>query len=312
MLKISVIIPYYQRQEGTLHRTLASIASQSALPCITEVIVIDDGSPIPAESELSALPEALSNKLRVIKQENAGVSKARNKGLDSVADGIDIVAFLDSDDNWQQGHIQHMVQAFENGADFYFANFCQLNQDIDAFSRGGRMQLHEHAALTDILHTYQGDMSTQILTGNLIGTSTVGYRFTKYQSNRFREDLKFAGEDYLFWLEIALSNPSIMFTSTVQVVYGEGVNIFSSAQWGTTHLQQRLRDEIFFRSSTLKDYPVAEQTEQELTKRLKENCKQFFSNAKSCLKHGEISAMFIVLSTVVKKPSIIWLALQKG
>lgn len=85
----SVIIPAYN-SETTLVRAIDSVLAQS-LPA-QEIIVVDDGS-------TDGTPEVTARygeKLRYIRQDNAGVSSARNHGA-RAASG-DWLAFLDADD----------------------------------------------------------------------------------------------------------------------------------------------------------------------------------------------------------------------
>ena len=54
---IGVVIPYFQRKPGLLNRALHSVAAQDGDHRL-RVYVVDDGSPIPAEAELTAVPPA--------------------------------------------------------------------------------------------------------------------------------------------------------------------------------------------------------------------------------------------------------------
>ena len=72
---ISVVIPTYNRRD-LLKRALLSVFAQSLLPA--EVIVIDDGSTDGTDLMIAKeFPE-----VRYYRQENAGVSSARNLGID--------------------------------------------------------------------------------------------------------------------------------------------------------------------------------------------------------------------------------------
>lgn len=87
--RFSIIIPAYNAA-ATLARAIDSVLAQS-YPA-HEVIVVDDGS-------TDATPEVATHygdKLRYIRQDNAGVSSARNHGA-RIATG-DWLAFLDADD----------------------------------------------------------------------------------------------------------------------------------------------------------------------------------------------------------------------
>lgn len=71
---VSVIIPTYNRAH-VLGRALDSVLAQTYSPM--EVIVVDDGS-------TDTTPELLADygdRIRVLSQENAGVSAARNLGI---------------------------------------------------------------------------------------------------------------------------------------------------------------------------------------------------------------------------------------
>ena len=99
---ISVVIPTYNRRD-LLKRALVSVFSQSLLP--TEVIVIDDGST--DGTELMIAKEFPL--VRYFRQENAGVSSARNLGID-LAKG-DWLAFLDADDEWLPDKLKQQCKA---------------------------------------------------------------------------------------------------------------------------------------------------------------------------------------------------------
>jgi glycosyltransferase involved in cell wall biosynthesis len=87
--RFSVIIPAYNAKD-TLARALDSVLAQS-WPAF-EIIVIDDGS-IDATAAVAA---SYGEKIRYLRQDNAGVSAARNHGA-RIASG-DWLAFLDADD----------------------------------------------------------------------------------------------------------------------------------------------------------------------------------------------------------------------
>ena len=90
--KISVVIPLYNKRNHILD-TLHSVAEQTQ-PA-TEILVIDDGSTDGGDNLVKEQP--IKN-LTLIQQENAGVSHARNRGI-NLATG-DYVAFIDADDHW--------------------------------------------------------------------------------------------------------------------------------------------------------------------------------------------------------------------
>ncbi|MDA0724852.1 MAG: glycosyltransferase family A protein, partial [Verrucomicrobia bacterium] len=89
--KVSVVIPTYDRID-TLPRSLDSVINQTFYDW--ELIVVDDGSTDGTDEMILRDYPAV----RFHRQENAGVSSARNSGV-ALASGA-WIAFLDSDDAW--------------------------------------------------------------------------------------------------------------------------------------------------------------------------------------------------------------------
>ena len=105
MIKYSVIVPVYN-SEKTLARCLHSLTSQNRKD--VQIIVINDGSTDASESIIldfaCRYPQILYKY-----QENAGVSQARNTGLD-LAQGT-YITFVDSDDYVAPDYYSHLDAA---------------------------------------------------------------------------------------------------------------------------------------------------------------------------------------------------------
>jgi glycosyltransferase involved in cell wall biosynthesis len=102
---VSVIIPAYNA-EAYIEAAVTSALEQT-YPRV-EVVVVDDGS---ADGTRAALRAILDERLRVIEQTNAGVARARNRGIE--ASGGSLVAFLDADDVWHSTKLASQVAALE-------------------------------------------------------------------------------------------------------------------------------------------------------------------------------------------------------
>ena len=89
---ISVIIPVYN-VEKYLRRCLDSVIAQTYQNL--EIICVDDGS-IDDSGKICDQYAVRDARIKVIHQENQGLSAARNRGIDA-ADG-EYIAFVDSDD----------------------------------------------------------------------------------------------------------------------------------------------------------------------------------------------------------------------
>lgn len=102
---VSVIVPVY-RIEKYLPQCAGSILRQSF--SLFELILVDDGSTDGSAAICDRL--ALEDpRVRVIHQQNGGVSKARNRGLDE-AKG-DFVVFIDGDDTVEQNYLLDLIRA---------------------------------------------------------------------------------------------------------------------------------------------------------------------------------------------------------
>src|SRR3989442_890106 len=78
-LRISVIIPTYAKGE-TLEKVLRRLEAQTLPRDDFEVVVVDDGSPDDTPERMARLAAASPLRLRHLRQENRGVSAARNRG----------------------------------------------------------------------------------------------------------------------------------------------------------------------------------------------------------------------------------------
>lgn len=111
---VSVIIPVYNNKEW-LEIAVKSVIRQNYTNW--ELIVIDDGS-----TEVLSDLECLNNeKITYIRNENNGVAFSRNYGM-KLAKGK-YIAFLDSDDFWDEQKLQEQVNAMEK----YNAKWSQHN-----------------------------------------------------------------------------------------------------------------------------------------------------------------------------------------
>ena len=106
---ISVIVPVYN-VEAFLPRCLDSIVEQTYSNL--EIICVNDGS---TDASGSILDEYASRdtRIKVIHQENAGVSVARNRGLDAASG--EYVTFVDGDDSYVEGALEHVSALFAQG-----------------------------------------------------------------------------------------------------------------------------------------------------------------------------------------------------
>lgn len=256
---IAIIIPFYQEKPGVLIRTVASVMRQTLIRRV-EILVIDDGSPVPAKVELQDFADEFGV-LRIIEKENGGAGSARNRGLDSLSASVKYIAFLDSDDEWMPEHLENAIDALDRGYDFYFSDYVACtHRDISNFLRVGSIDVAKHKLLDDArkLYEYRATILDHVARqGNVIGTSNVVYRLSVAPNLRFREEF-YNGQDFFFWLDIGQACPKVVFSYRVECVCGIGLNIYSGAGWGSDRSLQRLRNEIKIWTSVERIYALDE------------------------------------------------------
>lgn len=106
MPKFSIVIPVYN-VEKYIKRTLDSVFSQTYQSF--EVIVVNDGCTD------QSIELAKEYKVKIVNEKHVGVSEARNIGA-KYATG-EYLVFLDSDDYWEKGLLEHVTKSLENKPD---------------------------------------------------------------------------------------------------------------------------------------------------------------------------------------------------
>lgn len=118
---ISIIVPVY-RSENTLRRCVKSLTAQTYAEI--EILLVIDGSP-DGSGKLAEELAAEDVRIRVIYQENQGVSAARNTGIEAARG--DYVLFVDSDDYVAETLCEKMWLAIaEHNADLAICGFHHL------------------------------------------------------------------------------------------------------------------------------------------------------------------------------------------
>ncbi|MGE0744119.1 MAG: glycosyltransferase [Rhodospirillales bacterium] len=249
--KVAAIIPYFQRDKTLLLRAVRSVLAQEGVDP-PAVVVVDDGSPLPAREALADLAPDERALVRLIEQPNAGPGAARNRGLAAMDPDVTYAAFLDSDDVWLPMHLRNAVAALDLGYDFYFADSREADRSQSHFEDGDGAVIRDLFAArpgVDGILFRDDEFFSQTVKDNLIGPSSVVFRVASFRDARFIEDL-WVGEDRMFWLEILSRTRKVAVSTAIEVVMGTGISIYRSIDWGTEKSlrgyveQTRMRKEI--------------------------------------------------------------------
>jgi glycosyltransferase involved in cell wall biosynthesis len=212
---VSVIIPTFNRAL-ICKRAVDSVLSQTHRN--VEVIVVDDGSTDRTKEVICDLDK----RVKYIWQPNAGVSAARNRGMDS-AQG-EFVAFLDDDDRWAPYKLEAQLSVFQHLPDvgmvwtdmraldpqdtvlhhsylhrmYHAYRFFEADRDFRTRRDLGEVWRSCPQALRG-RGVYEGNIFSWMFMGSLVHTSTVILRRDRQtQVGHFDEDLAKSGEDYDF------------------------------------------------------------------------------------------------------------------
>ena len=120
MPKVSIILPTFNRAD-TIMRAVRSVQAQTFQDW--ELIVVDDGS----TDDTATLVDVADARLILIRQNNRGVTEARNAGL--LAAKGEYIGFLDSDDEFLSHHVALCVSFLETFPDEQFVS-TELLEDF--------------------------------------------------------------------------------------------------------------------------------------------------------------------------------------
>lgn len=102
----SIIIPLYNK-EPYIIKTIQQVLRQTIQSF--EIIVINDGSTDHGKDKVSSITD---NRVRLINQDNQGVSAARNRGIKEARGKY--ICFLDADDVWNEDFLKVTYDLFLN------------------------------------------------------------------------------------------------------------------------------------------------------------------------------------------------------
>jgi glycosyltransferase involved in cell wall biosynthesis len=212
-MQVSVVVPCHNSLRY-LPLTLASILDQRLPASVTalEVVLVDDGG----DDDLSGWAAALDDeRVRVVRQDNAGVSAARNRGI--AESSGELVAFCDSDDLWLPSTVADLVACFERDPSIGLAYGWYDVVDAEGVLTGARHR-----------SDWEGEIWERLVTDNVIGASGVMVQrgalddvgVFAVNRDRFPIDV----EDWELWLRIAARWPVGLARSVVYRYRRHGSN----------------------------------------------------------------------------------------
>lgn len=195
---ISVIIPAYNT-EPYLARCLDSVLCQTLSDF--ELLLIDDGSTDGTGAIADRYAES-DSRVKVIHQENGGVSSARNRGLE-VARG-EFITFVDSDDTVLPTYLEKLHAAL-----------CETNAAISAANWQENIERTVLHSMIDKRIYTQEQADDLFFLASCCGRM---FRSSRMTVHRFAEDIRY-GEDTLFSVQNFYGMPGNTLVTLEECLY---------------------------------------------------------------------------------------------
>lgn len=156
-MEISVVIPTYNRAH-TIVRAIESVRRQT-YP-VSEIVIVDDASSDDTKQRVRAVED---DRIRYFcLEKNKGAAGARNYGVSKSR--YDIIAFLDSDDEWRADKLEKQIKYMESHKDcrMVYCAFVRHYPSSDQIIPD-----------MDIGKKLEGDILSELLFDNSISTQTI-------------------------------------------------------------------------------------------------------------------------------------------
>ncbi|MFN7956486.1 MAG: glycosyltransferase family A protein [bacterium] len=129
------MLPVYDC-EAYVGEAIESVLAQTVAP--DELIVVDDGS---TDASLAVVERFARPSLHVIRQQNAGIGAARNRGLGGATG--ELIAFIDADDLWERDKLELQIGALRQRDDLQlvFGHLVEFLSPDRAAELGGSLEV---------------------------------------------------------------------------------------------------------------------------------------------------------------------------
>jgi glycosyltransferase involved in cell wall biosynthesis len=190
--------------------------------------LVDDGS----TDDTQAVLKGYGDRIRVIRQQNAGPAIARNRGI-AIATG-DIIAFLDSDDQWLPTKLERQVRSLEAAGPEVTCSLCNCAVH---YANGEKTSTFAIADTIPDCATGIWLNPVEVLLNRFVmfNQAIAIRREVLERVGYFDESLRF-GEDYELPFRLALEGPWTIIRDEL-VIYHEA----SPGSWAKAALREEVR-----------------------------------------------------------------------
>lgn len=201
----TIIIPLYNKENFVL-QTLQSVLNQSFADY--EIIVVNDGS---TDNGVAVVEQINDDRIKIIHQENKGVSTARNKGIEAAK--AEYICFLDADDSWKEDFLNEthrLINTYSNEKVFCAAiEILTKSSVINAqYTVGNKVEEN----------VYIENYFTASMKYSLICTSCSAFHKSVFlEVGNFDEEIR-SGQDTDLWIRVG-NKFNIVFLNKIMCTY---------------------------------------------------------------------------------------------
>ena len=238
--RFSVVVPVYN-VEAYLEEMIESVTAQTVgFEKNIQLILVNDGSPDNSGEICRRYLEQYPDNIVYIEQENAGVSAARNRGMEEIRG--EIVNFIDSDDKWEP-------DAFEKVDAFFSEHLSEIDvatTSIQLFEAVEKphitnYRMEKGSRVADLLtHAESGCIVLQV--------ASSFFKASAIKNVRFAESLIY-GEDSMFVNTVLLKKMKVGFVAEA--------NYFYRRRESNTSAVQTIKQTPYYFIDCLEDYHMA-------------------------------------------------------
>ena len=203
---VSVVVPAYNAA-AYIGDALSSVLAQTRLP--EEIVVVDDGS---KDGTVAAVEEptkkaAAGHLIHLVRQPNAGVMAARNRGI-AEAKG-EWIALLDADDIWFPDKLAHQVRHLDSAPADVLLCCAAVAFRVNPPAATTKTRVDEARKISAAALLQRNWVVTSSVLVSKVALSRIGGFSPRYNH----------AEDWAVWLRLAATGTTICFTPTPLIGY---------------------------------------------------------------------------------------------
>ena len=197
----SVIIPYFNKAKY-IERCINSVLQQTCTDF--EVIIVNDGS---TDNGLDFLSKR-KHSIKIINQENNGVSDARNNGIKNAKN--EFIAFLDADDCWHIDYLKNVKELIDKETNVKIVG-CHYSRTKGFLTTNSKKLDY---------YKFNNYFKSALKNTYFTSSSTVITKHFFINNDAFNPTLK-SGEDIDLWLRTVYSGGNAFYIKNTLVYYSD-------------------------------------------------------------------------------------------